>query len=141
MAELMAMGNDVVHIAVKNDVKESRSTLVWALRNLGAKKVCILHVYEPKFASPTARKLEELDAIMYETLHDYFDICQQEGVNEDDIYISCIEMNDVKQGILELIHYSKIKMLVMGAASDHHYSEYALEICYILKSLSSLLLT
>uniref|UniRef100_M4EWQ9 RING-type E3 ubiquitin transferase n=1 Tax=Brassica campestris TaxID=3711 RepID=M4EWQ9_BRACM len=125
MAELMAMGDDVVHVAVKNDVKESRSTLVWALRNLGAKKVCILHVYQPKTASPAARKLEELEAIMYETLHDYFDICQQEGVNEDDIYISCIEMNDVKQGILELIHESKIKKLVMGAASDHHYSEEA----------------
>lgn len=27
-----------------------------------------------------ARKLEELEAIMYETLHDYFDLCQQEGV-------------------------------------------------------------
>ncbi|CAN6882918.1 putative U-box domain-containing protein 55 [Brassica napus] len=123
MAELMAMGNDVVHVAVKNDVKESRSTLVWALRNLGAKKVCILHVYQPNTASPAARKLEELEAIMYETLHDYFDICQQEGVNEDDIYISCIEMNDVKQGILELIHESKIKKLVMGAASDRDYSE------------------
>lgn len=79
MAELMAMGNDV-HIAVKNDVKESRSTLVWALRNLGAKKVCIFHVYQPKTASHAARKLEELEAIIYETLHDYFDICQQEGV-------------------------------------------------------------
>ncbi|EOA36842.1 hypothetical protein CARUB_v10008712mg [Capsella rubella] len=123
MAELMAMGSDVVHVAVKNDVRESRSTLLWALKNLGAKKVCILHVYQPKTASPAARKLEELEAIMYETLHDYFDLCQQEGVNEDDIYISCIEMNDVKQGILELIHESKIKKLVMGAASDHHYSE------------------
>lgn len=49
-------------------------------------------------------------------------------MNEDDIYISCIEMNDVKQGILELIHESKIKKLVMGAASDHQYSEYVLEI-------------
>ncbi|KAL9304682.1 putative U-box domain-containing protein 55 [Arabidopsis thaliana] len=123
MAELMAMGNDVVHVAVKSDVRESRSTLLWALRNLGAKKVCILHVYQPKTASPAARKLEELEAIMYETLHDYFDFCQQEGVNEDDIYISCIEMNDVMQGILELIHESKIKKLVMGAASDHLYSE------------------
>lgn len=27
-----------------------------------------------------ARKLEELEAIMYETLHGYFDLCQQEGV-------------------------------------------------------------
>lgn len=53
-------------------------------------------------------------------------------VNEDDIYISCIEMNDVKQGILELIHESKIKKLVMGAASDRDYSEYVLEIYYIL---------
>ncbi|XP_010474775.1 PREDICTED: putative U-box domain-containing protein 55 isoform X2 [Camelina sativa] len=123
MAELMAMGSDVVHVAVKNDVRESRSTLLWALKNFGAKKVCILHVYQPKTASPAARKLEELEAIMYETLHDYFDLCQQEGVNEDDIYISCIEMNDVKQGILELIHESKIKKLVMGAASDHHYTE------------------
>lgn len=48
----MAMGNDVVHVAVKNDVRESRSTLLWALKNLGAKKVCILHVYQPKTASP-----------------------------------------------------------------------------------------
>ncbi|XP_019090941.1 PREDICTED: putative U-box domain-containing protein 55 [Camelina sativa] len=166
MAELMAMGSDVVHVAVKNDVRESRSTLLWALKNFGAKKVCILHVYQPKTASPAgnrhyfkpqltkdqlpivnvclkaikmiqmicvafdmlARKLEELEAIMYETLHDYFDLCQQEGVNEDDIYISCIEMNDVKQGILELIHESKIKKLVMGAASDHHYTEKMFEL-------------
>lgn len=55
MAELMAMGNDVVHVAVKNDVRESRSTLLWALRNLGAKKVCILHVYQPKTASPAGK--------------------------------------------------------------------------------------
>lgn len=37
-------------------------------------------------------------------------------------------MNDVKQGILELIHESKIKKLVMGAASDHLYSEYVLNL-------------
>ncbi|CAN7085607.1 unnamed protein product [Brassica oleracea var. botrytis] len=88
MAKLMAMGNYVVHVAVKNDVKESRSTLVWALRNLGAKKVCILHVYQPKTASPAARKLEEPEAIMYETLHDYFDICQQEGCLPDVVFVS-----------------------------------------------------
>ncbi|XP_010556543.1 PREDICTED: putative U-box domain-containing protein 55 isoform X1 [Tarenaya hassleriana] len=121
MTELM--GDDVVYVAVKRDVRESETTLLWALKNLGAKKVCILHVHRPKSSSPAASKLEELEAIMYDTLHGYFDLCQNHGVKEDDIYVSCIEMEDVKRGILELIHESKIKKLVMGAAADRHYSE------------------
>ncbi|XP_010556544.1 PREDICTED: putative U-box domain-containing protein 55 isoform X2 [Tarenaya hassleriana] len=123
MTELM--GDDVVYVAVKRDVRESETTLLWALKNLGAKKVCILHVHRPKSSSPAASKLEELEAIMYDTLHGYFDLCQNHGVKEDDIYVSCIEMEDVKRGILELIHESKIKKLVMGAAADRHYSEEA----------------
>lgn len=42
------MGDDVVYVVVKNDVKESRLILVWVLRNFGVKKVCIFYVYQLK---------------------------------------------------------------------------------------------
>lgn len=45
MVEFMVMGNDVVYVVVKKDVKESRLILVWVLRNFGVKKVCIFYVY------------------------------------------------------------------------------------------------
>ncbi|XP_071685734.1 U-box domain-containing protein 33-like isoform X3 [Rutidosis leptorrhynchoides] len=38
---------DKVYVAVGNDLKECRSTLLWALQNSGGSQICILHVHQP----------------------------------------------------------------------------------------------
>ena len=35
-----------------------------------------------------------------------------------------IEMDDIGEGIVELVYQHSIKKLVIGAAADKHYSEY-----------------
>lgn len=43
---------DKLCVLVGKDVKESESTLTWALRNSGGKKLCILHVHQPSQKIP-----------------------------------------------------------------------------------------
>ena len=46
---------DIVYVAVGKDVKESKSTLVWALQNSGGKKICIVHVHVPAQMIPLCK--------------------------------------------------------------------------------------
>ena len=48
---------EMIYVLVGKDVKESESTLKWALRNFGAKKLCILHVHQPSKKIPTPCKI------------------------------------------------------------------------------------
>ena len=38
---------NTIFVAVGNNVKESKSTLLWALQSFAGKKICLLHVHEP----------------------------------------------------------------------------------------------
>lgn len=46
---------DIIYVAVGKDVKESKSTLVWALHNSGGKKICIIHVHVPAQMIPLSK--------------------------------------------------------------------------------------
>lgn len=41
------MYSDVIHVAVNQDVRESERTLLWTLKTLPVKKLCLLHVHIP----------------------------------------------------------------------------------------------
>ncbi|CAA7026098.1 unnamed protein product [Microthlaspi erraticum] len=130
MAE--ALNDDPVYVAVGKDVGESRLTLTWALRNLRLKKLYLVHVHQQISMNPTSSGLEqsEIDAIQesewtsaYESLLKYRDICEDEGVEKQDVDIFCNLANNVGEGIVELIYENNIKKLIMGAAADSHYSQ------------------
>lgn len=53
MAE--ALNDDPVYVAVSKDVRESKSTLLWALRNLRLKKLFLLHVHQQISMNPTCK--------------------------------------------------------------------------------------
>ncbi|OVA14018.1 Protein kinase domain [Macleaya cordata] len=122
-----------MYVAVSRDVKESKSTLLWALQNSGGRKICLLHVHQPAQMIPImggkfpADKLkpEEVTAFrdlerqkMIRSLNEYLLICSQVGVRAEKVEI---EMDSIEKGIIELISRHEIKRLVMGAAADKHY--------------------
>ncbi|GMH21715.1 hypothetical protein Nepgr_023557 [Nepenthes gracilis] len=126
---------DKIFVAVGKIVKESRSTLVWALQNSRGKKICIIHVHQPsqtipilggKFPVSSVGKQEvrayretERQA-MFKVLDEYVCICAQAGVRAEKLYI---EMDSIEKGIVELISQQRIGKLVMGAAPDSKYSK------------------
>ncbi|GAB4844492.1 hypothetical protein Ancab_037870 [Ancistrocladus abbreviatus] len=132
--EIVEVVEDKIFVAVGKEVKESKSTLIWALHNSTGKKICIIHVHQP---SPTIPILggrfpvssvgkEELRAFreverqeMLKILEEYIHICGQAGVRAEKLYI---EMNSVEKGIVELIYKKRIGKLVMGAAADGRFS-------------------
>ena len=38
---------ETIYVAVGIDVKDCKSTLLWALQNNGGKRICIIHVHPP----------------------------------------------------------------------------------------------
>ncbi|CAN8310850.1 unnamed protein product [Cochlearia groenlandica] len=124
--------NDTLYVAVNQYVRESKSTLLWTLKTLHAKKICLVHVHLPFSFTTCSCGLDEseINAIQesnlkasYESLHKYRDICTSKGVKEEDVDISMISSgHGVGEGIVELIYQNNIEKLVMGAAADPHYS-------------------
>jgi hypothetical protein len=49
------MIDDKIYVAVGKEVKESKSTVVWALQNSGGKKVCIILVHSPAQMIPLSK--------------------------------------------------------------------------------------
>lgn len=39
---------ETIFVAVGKSVEESKTTLFWAAQNFAGKKICVLHVYQPK---------------------------------------------------------------------------------------------
>ncbi|KAL1217094.1 U-box domain-containing protein 54 [Cardamine amara subsp. amara] len=122
---------DAIYVAVNQDVRESKKTLLWTLKDLQVKKLCLLHVHHPFSLTASSSGLDqsEIDAIQqselntsYDSLHKYRDICTNNGLSEEDVDISLNSGYDVGAGIVELIYQNNIKKLVMGAAADPHYS-------------------
>ncbi|GKU96845.1 hypothetical protein SLEP1_g10035 [Rubroshorea leprosula] len=125
------IGDDTVCIAVGREIEESKLTLWWALRRFPLKKFCILHVHQRAKAIPSVTgvsrassvkqdELRMVNEIIHNVMDDYLLICRQVAVHAKKLHV---EMDDVAKGIVELVHRHKIKMLVMGAAANKHYSE------------------
>ncbi|GMH00514.1 hypothetical protein Nepgr_002353 [Nepenthes gracilis] len=125
---------DKIFVAVSKEVRESKSTLIWALQNSQGNKICIIHVHKPsqtipilggKFPVSSVGK-QEVEAYreiekqtMFKVLDEYVRICRQAGVQAEKLYI---EMDSIEKGIVELISLQMIGKLVMGAAADSRYS-------------------
>ncbi|KAF8113796.1 hypothetical protein N665_0045s0039 [Sinapis alba] len=126
---------DVTYVAVNQDFQESKLTLLWTLKTLTVKKLCLLLVHIPFSKNPSSCELNEseINAIQdselktsKNSLSKYRDLCKKKGVNEEDVDASLIPGYDVGVGIgeriVEFINQNNIKKLVMGAAADSHYS-------------------
>ncbi|GLT79651.1 hypothetical protein SLA2020_511320 [Shorea laevis] len=128
--ELM-IGEDTVCVAVGRDIEESKLTLLWAVQKFPGKKFCVLHVHQhaQTIYSITGRleaSRTEQDMlrnigndIRDRIIDDYRLICQEQGVQAEKLHI---EIDDVAKGIVELVGQHHIKLLVMGAAANKHYS-------------------
>ncbi|XAR54055.1 Non-specific serine/threonine protein kinase [Bertholletia excelsa] len=130
---------DKMYVAVGKDLKESKSTLTWALHNSGGRKICILHVHQPAQMIPilgTKMPASQLDdqrvkefresekQNMHKLLDEYSVMCDRAGVRPE---VVCNEMDSIEKGIVELISQHGIRKLVMGAAADKQYSKKMME--------------
>ncbi|KAI4378006.1 hypothetical protein MLD38_015553 [Melastoma candidum] len=124
---------EMLYVAVGKDVKESKSTLIWAVHNSGGKKICLLHVLVPSPTIPmmgaevpvtnattqVVREHRESERqSMHKALNDYECICMNMGVQPEKLYV---ESNSIENGIIQLIQSHRIENLTMGAASDKRY--------------------
>ncbi|PKA59384.1 U-box domain-containing protein 33 [Apostasia shenzhenica] len=125
-----------VYVALPLEVKEGKETLQWVLKNISAdEKLVILHIHRPPQLIPMmgamvpVRQLEEHRVRSYrqqermkvETILDeYLDICSKSKFHAEKLVF---EMNDVSNGIVELVARLGIAKLVMGAAADRCYSK------------------
>ncbi|XP_042510736.1 U-box domain-containing protein 33-like [Macadamia integrifolia] len=128
-------GKDMIFVALGNVMEENTSTLLWALKHFRRKNLCILHVHQPaqeirvlgakvrvgeldehQVRAHREKEKKEMDAV----LNDYLDICLYAGVRAETVNI---EMENIERGIVKLIAHHGIIKLVMGAASDKHYSK------------------
>ncbi|CAG7881198.1 hypothetical protein BRARA_C02319 [Brassica rapa] len=123
--------SNVTYVAVNQDFRESKLNLLWTLKTLRVKKLCLLQVHIPFSLNPSSCGLDEseINAIQdselktsYDSLYKYRDICTNEGVNEKDVGISLVSGYGVGEEIVKLINQNNIKKLVMGAAANPHYS-------------------
>ncbi|XP_078163385.1 U-box domain-containing protein 33-like isoform X2 [Carex rostrata] len=131
-----ATATDKVYVAVTEDFKAGKSTLVWAIQNLHRDaKIVLAHVHVPPQTTPfrgakfydNKMKEQELSASshlerekMEANLDHYIKACSKLKVPAEKLVI---EMDDIAQGILVLISLHRVTRLVMGAASDKHYSK------------------
>ncbi|XP_071685745.1 U-box domain-containing protein 33-like isoform X2 [Rutidosis leptorrhynchoides] len=126
--------NDDVYVAVGKEIKDSLLTLRWALYKYGDKQICILHVHQPAQKIPmmgTKFPVNQLDRLHVEAYHEaerqemlqllgrYKQMCLNSGVR---IGVQYIEMGSIEKGIVEFILQNNVRRLVMGAATDRHYS-------------------
>lgn len=54
--EIAVREEEMVYVSVSKDVKESESTLKWAMRNFHGEKLCILHVHQTSKKLPTSKQ-------------------------------------------------------------------------------------
>ncbi|KAI4328794.1 hypothetical protein L6164_021123 [Bauhinia variegata] len=126
--------DDIIYVAVANDVKDSKTNLIWAIQNSGGKRICLLHVHVPATMIPLMGTKFRADSLqeqqvqayrdverkdMHKNLDEYLLICQKMGVRAQKLHI---EMDSIEEGIVELITQHGIRKLVMGAASNRNYS-------------------
>ncbi|XP_071685748.1 U-box domain-containing protein 33-like [Rutidosis leptorrhynchoides] len=117
---------DKVYVAVGTDLKDCRSTLLWALQNSGGRQICILHVHQPAQSIPSAWQVtayQEMDREdMHQLLNKYKQICQDTGVCAE---VQYIEMESIEKGIVEFVLQHNVRRLVMGSAANMRDSRMA----------------
>ncbi|EOA27236.1 hypothetical protein CARUB_v10023345mg [Capsella rubella] len=109
VSQLLLM-DEKIYVAVGRDLG-NKSTLVWAIQNTGGKEFCIVHVHQPLYRQDKEKTQKILDK--------YLQLCRRLHVRGEKILI---ENDSVEKGIIQLISERNVKKLVMGAASDGHYS-------------------
>ncbi|KAM0890430.1 hypothetical protein ACQ4PT_027064 [Festuca glaucescens] len=130
-------GGGELYVAVGKDVKDGRSNLLWAARNLLAgdlKLVLLLHVHQPAERIMTGlckvsasqlekkelkayRKIEKED--MNTLLNQYVNFCRVSLKMQAETLV--VEKNSPATGIIELIDQNHIAKLVMGTSSVSMY--------------------
>ncbi|KAK4786743.1 hypothetical protein SAY86_010576 [Trapa natans] len=127
---------ETIFVTVGKNVERNRATLFWALDNFPHKRICLLHVHKPARSaalndgSLAAYKLKENGIqvrqkdIEMQKMHQLFSQYQillaDTRVEAD---MTWIEMDDIGEGIVASISSHDIRWLVMGAASNKHYSK------------------
>uniref|UniRef100_A0ACD5W2Y3 Uncharacterized protein n=1 Tax=Avena sativa TaxID=4498 RepID=A0ACD5W2Y3_AVESA len=127
-----------LYVAVGKDLKDSRSNIRWAARNLldGNLKLVLLHVHHPaerimtELCKVPASQLEEKKLKAYRTnekeemntlLNQYLDFCRVSLKVQAETLV--IEKNSPATGIIELIDQNHITKLVMGTSSISAYDQ------------------
>ncbi|XP_048427122.1 U-box domain-containing protein 32 isoform X1 [Pyrus x bretschneideri] len=131
---------ETIFVAVGKDLKQSETTLAWAVKNFAGKRICLLHVHKPslllslsegigsasKLKQGAVKALQGAERTKLRKLLDqYRMILTGAGVEANELWI---EMGNIEEGIVEIIARHHIRWLVMGAAADEHYSERLAEI-------------
>ncbi|XP_024928756.3 U-box domain-containing protein 32 isoform X3 [Ziziphus jujuba] len=125
---------DTIFVAVGKDVKQSETTLFWAVQNFIGKNICVLHIHQPsselslhenlpanKMKQQTVKQSQELERQkLRDLLNEYLLLLAQSGVQANEAWI---EMDNVEKGIVEVIAQHDVRWLVMGAAADEYYTE------------------
>ncbi|KAL8138488.1 hypothetical protein V2J09_004489 [Rumex salicifolius] len=132
--------DDKLFVAVGKDVKENKSTVIWALQNRGGKKIWILHVHTPakmipilggKFPVNQVGKKEVLAyhekerKEMHKAIDEYVKLCAKAGASVEKLVF---EADSIENGIITLISQKKIGRLSMGAAADNRYKKNMMEL-------------
>ncbi|KAM0890423.1 hypothetical protein ACQ4PT_027060 [Festuca glaucescens] len=129
-------GGGELYVAVGKDVKDGRSNLLWAARNLlaGDLKLVLLHVHQPAerimtgLCKVSASQLEEKELKAYRKiekedmktlLNQYLNFCRVSLKMQAETLV--IEKNSPATGIIELIDQNHIAKLVMGTSSISVY--------------------
>ncbi|KAJ0100351.1 hypothetical protein Patl1_20150 [Pistacia atlantica] len=135
---------ETIFVAVGKNVEKSKTTLFWAAQSFLGKKICLLHIHKPAHvvalgelsfyplseeSNYTVDELQQHSVLasrelerqkVQEILNQYLLILNQYEVQGDTLWI---EMDNVENGIVELIERHSIRWLVMGAAADKYYSK------------------
>ncbi|XP_074559055.1 U-box domain-containing protein 33-like [Curcuma longa] len=124
-----------LYVAVEAKLKAGKATLFWAIQNSTRERTIVLaHVHVPAKMIPmmggmfpvsslttqqvNAYRMLERDK-MNKSLNEYINLCSEMKVKVEKVVI---EMEDIANGLVELIELHCITKLVMGAAADKHYS-------------------
>ncbi|EXC19149.1 U-box domain-containing protein 32 [Morus notabilis] len=126
---------ETIFVAVGKDAKQSERALSWTLNNFSGKKICVLHVHQPSRllamteGNTSANKLKQYMVRGYQEferrkvrglLDNYLHILSQKGVQAYKVWT---EMENIVEGIVEIISRHDVRWLVMGAAADEYYDE------------------
>nr|CAB3447465.1 unnamed protein product [Digitaria exilis] len=138
ISQLADAAEDKVFVAVAEEVSDGRSAVLWALHNLvgDGSKVVIAHVHSPARA---IAKMRDHSSMRPEEIKEYRKLMRakaEKSLDEyvliakctrEDLEVSCekviIEMDNIAEGLEELIALHNITELVMGAAADQHFSK------------------
>ncbi|KAL8136447.1 hypothetical protein V2J09_002448 [Rumex salicifolius] len=113
--------DEKIYVAVGDDAKETKSTLLWAIKNSGGRKLWILHVHQPPETIPILGRNHQINTLpdskikayrdtekqlMINALEDCIRFCQKLGVEAQRLYA---ERESVEKGILEIVHQNMIE--------------------------------